>query len=233
MVRRRRATQRRRGGRTPGGRRGKVVSRSNISAPVRRIPPYPPLLDIQANIITVWLRRSFGFGTAASTYTASLKADEIFRYHSSLQAAFTQYRVMLLNVWFLPDQGTTAEGQYSAMLVDAGIVKGTPSFNDVMATPGSVMRKMYQVAPMGWRPTEPDDRNWTSTASGTKTIAELYMVSSSTTKTMDGNFVMDYHVQLRGHNSNETFKSRVLQMLPDLGLIASPIPSPESADMCD
>lgn len=213
-----------------------MVRRPTKVAPARRvITPLPPLLDVQANVCSVWLRRSFGFGVAAGTYTAELHAKEIFRYHASIAAAYTQFRIMCINIWFLPDQGTDKSGQYAAMLVDGGENTNTASFNDVMACPGSVMKKIWQVAALGWRPTEPDDRNWSSTQDdATKIICQLKMASSSTNVNMDGNFVMDYHCQLRGHNSNETFRARVLQLLPDLGLEVVHNPSPGSSiDMCD
>lgn len=189
----------------------------------------------------MWLRRTFGWGTPSNSFFADFTADEILRYHASLATAYAQFRVLLVNIWFIPDQPTTAKGVYAMCISDGYMNAGAnkSSFNDVLASAGSVCRKVYQTGAVGWRPTEPRDRNWQQTKPDSTAKVTFFSLDINTSglgdpAAIDGSFVMDYHVQFRGHNNDETFREALAYWLPrancDFSTIFSPPGSVES--MC-
>lgn len=233
--------RRRQGGMRRGTsrRRNQLVRRSSRSAPTRVIPSLPPTLDIQSNVITVWLRRAFGWGDPSNSFYTDFKASSILRYHISLATAYSQFRLLLVNIWFIPDSSANTQGVYAMSISDgyqnAGNAK--TSFNDVLASAGSICRKVYQIGAVGWRPTEPRDLNWQQTRPDTASDQIFFSLDVNTngliaSGTIDGSFVMDYHVQFRGHNSDETFAEHLHYWLPraaNVGLMS--ISYPPSVEM--
>lgn len=216
--RRRRAVRGRR-------RRGNISTRRSIAPPTTRITVMPPALDIQSDIFTTWLRRSFGWGTASHVYTSAFTGQSIFRYHKSLAAAFSQYRLLRANVWFLPDQGTDSSGQYAMTLTDGPQeIVGSNTFTSLLSAPGSVCRKRFQIGAVSWRPTEPSDRDWHDTEDASQIVFSLICVDSLSggSGSTDGNFVMDYRVQMRGYRGPDDFRRVCRNLLPEFEACVSP-----------
>lgn len=176
---------------------------------------------MMANTITVWLRRTFGWGAAANSFYTDFKAEGILRYHSSLATAFSQFRLLRANIWFIPDMPTNTKGVYAMSLTDGYMNAGgsSSSFNDVLASAGSVCRKVYQPSGLSWRPTEPRDRNWFQTKPDAASDLIFFSLDINTSGliengTIDGSFVIDYLAQFRGHNSAEQFRASLAYWLP-------------------
>lgn len=202
-----------------------------------RQPALPPTLDIQSNMITLWLRTSIVIDNVSS-FALNGGSQYIFDEHAALTVAFGQYRLRRAHFWYIPYAGYNTIGGYAALVVDDNTVIGTNAsgYSQIISCPGSVMRKSFQSCALAWRITEPEDREWRITTSNTYTSFVIRMATSQidAADLLRGRIVCDFQVQLRGYNTADTASQRACELFslaPRVPVVS--FAPPESVDSDD
>lgn len=118
---------------------------------------------------------------------------------------FEEFRCTGFSVRFVPNNSTTAEGLYSAILLDqigfgASARTAETWFPRVGDMPGSVVRHCSSGFTLSWRPTEPDARNFMKSHNNelVQALATLYIYGSTTATTIKGALVIRGSILCRG-----------------------------------
>lgn len=201
MVRRRKQAGRRR-------RRGRRM---------RKISNAPPRLSITSN--TRRLSLSYGFDVYDTSKRVDVTFSSIFQYgpNTGLPFQYREGRVLSAKIFWQSDNSTADAGSVCLNVEDYGENDGTDScdFHELIAYPGSMVRKVWQNVSNRWFPTEPSDREYRGLlgSDGIFTITVRHSISASKLK---GRIVCILNMSFRGRSVNRC--KAAAQLLEDLQL---------------
>lgn len=132
---------------------------------------------------------------------------------------FEELKCTGFSVRFVPNNSTTAEGIYSAILLDQGGFDGSSRPADVWFPrvgdmPGSVVRHCSSGFTLSWRPTEPEARNFMKVHNSElkRVIASLFIYGSTTATVIKGALVIKGSVLCRGEYYSAGARTRRLKL---------------------
>jgi hypothetical protein len=175
--------------------------RSGLSKSHANVPSRPPTRSIMQGSFNGSIRQFYTVPSATTYYKSFSYSSILSDAYASLAANFTEVRVNSLRVYYEPAAATGTTGHYAACLFDSDTTANTtPTYRNVIASPGSTARKHYQSIGLHWKWTEPDDANFKSTKS-TDTICVMLMASAGTTP-VEGTLIVDISIVLRNQSGN-------------------------------
>lgn len=201
MVRRRRQAGRRR-------RRGRRM---------KRISNAPPRLSITSN--TRRLLLSYGFDVADNAKRVDITYATIFAYgpNTGLPFQYREGKILSAKIYWQSDNATSDAGSVCLNVEDFGENNGTEGcdFHELVAYPGSMVRKVWQNVSNRWFPTEPSDREFRSLlgTDGAFTVTVRHSIAASKLK---GRVICMLNMALRGRSVSRC--KAAAELLKDLQL---------------
>lgn len=174
-----------------GRKRGLAKSRANVrnSAPTR---------SIMQGSFSGSIRNYYTVASSKAYYKSFTCGDLIGDQYASLAAQFTEVRINAARLYFYPSEGTTGSFSYAACLFDStgSTSTTTPSFGEICASPGSVVRRAWQTAGFHWKWTEPSDCEFNRiTNAATKLF--VFQLAPNESASLGGELIVDASVTLR------------------------------------
>lgn len=177
----------------------------NAALSARRLPFRQVLLveAATANQNTGLIEHSFKISEMAKEYMTT----------------FEEFRCTGFSVRFVPNNSTTAEGLYSAILLDQSGFDGASRsaatwFPRVGDMPGSVVRHCSSGFILRWRPTEPTSRNFLKSHNNETAvvIASLFIYGSTADTVIKGALVIQGTILCRGEYYSASSRVRRLNL---------------------
>lgn len=184
---------------------------------MRKISTAPPRLSITSN--TRRLVISYGYDVADAVRRTDVTYGSIFNYgpNTGLPFQYREGRVLSANIYWQSDNATSDAGSVCLNVEDYGENNGTDAcdFHELIAYPGSMVRKVWQNVSNRWYPTEPSDREYRSLLStdGIFTVTIRHSISGSKLK---GRIICSLNMSLRGRSVNRC--KAAAQLLDELQL---------------
>lgn len=208
-------------------RRGRARRHAGLSRSRANVRTSLPTRSIMQGSFTGSIRQYFTVKSTTQFYKTFTPADLIGDRYASLAAQFTEVRFNACRLYFYPDSGTGAAFSYAACLFDdtSASSSTTPTFGEILASPGSVCRRGWQTCGLHWKWTEPSDAEFRS-ISGTVDKLFIFQLATNNTITIAGELVCDCSIILRNQTGSvATTLRRHIELLSGNGF------SPEDWNM--
>jgi len=213
-----------------GGRRGRSrrPQRRRKSAKTRngKNNVRPPVRSLMAGCFNGSVRSELYHMDAIHTYYKTYTfATLVGAEYAGLIAHFTEIRINAVRMYIQPTVAITEPGSYTACLFDSDVQSiATPKWGAVMASPGSVTRRMAQPCQLHWKWTEPSDANFRPTTSS-DTVAVLNVVTTSSGEQLSARLICDVSLTLRNQAGTTSEKfSRYVSAIRDDPLMQPVVP---------
>lgn len=198
------------------GRRTRRRGRGGSSRGQRQ-PQRAPTRTIMQGSFNGSIRQYFNIDAVNSYYKTLAVSDLVGDQYASLAAQFSEVRVNSIRAYYEPSKGTGAEGLYAACLFDVTNESSasTLSYGRVVASPGSVVRKLWQPSGFHWKWTEPSDAEFVHISSTNRIL--VFQVIGQASITIPGELIIDASITLRnqGQSVAESLERHISLIGPD------------------
>lgn len=182
----------------------------------------PPRLSITSNTRTLAI--SFGYALFENMSRKDLTFKDVFSYppNTGLRFQYREAKILNARIFWQSDNATSDAGSVCLVVEDYGENTGsdTADFHELIAYPGSMVRKVWQNVSNRWFPTEPSDREFKQLAGsdGILTITVRHSIKESKLK---GRVLVLMNVRLRGKTTTRALRDAAREVLIDEELLAT------------
>lgn len=188
----RQPTRRNRSGRRGRGRRQGGMARSGARTPFR-----PPTRSLMQGTFSGTIRQFYTVN-AKGVYHRDLPVASLLNdAYAALKTQFAEVQVKAIRVYFVPNATTSVSGNYTMALIDADNLPSKDlTYSQVLASPGSTVRKMWQGVGCHWKWTEPSDAEYKAT-NDDHVICTTYIATANNAAEILGDLTVDASITLR------------------------------------
>lgn len=200
---------------------------------MRKISNAPPRLSITSN--TRRLLLSYGFDVSDNAKRVDITYATIFAYgpNTGLPFQYREGKILSAKIYWQSDNATADAGSVCLNVEDFGENNGTEGcdFHELVAYPGSMVRKVWQNVSNRWFPTEPSDREFRSLL-GTDGAFTVTVRHSIATSKLKGRVICMLNMALRGRSVSRCKAAadllKDLQLREDMDFVTLESPAAKS-----